>query len=265
MSNGDIAIAGLLAAMSVMAVTWAASVTRRDASLVDRVWGMGFVAIAWTYVAVAEASDRMLMAAVLITIWGVRLSGYITWRNWGHGEDPRYAAMRAKRPDSFPVRSLVTVFALQGVLAWIVALPLFGIAIVGDGELGWLDGVGAAVWAVGFFFEAVGDWQLARFLGDESNRGKVLDTGLWRWTRHPNYFGDSAMWWGIGILSVAAGAWWGLAGPAIMMVLIVKVSGVALTDRNMTTKSQRAGHADYVASTSPFFPLPPRKSPKAAE
>lgn len=265
MSNVGIAIAGLGAALSIMVVTWAVSVARRDASLVDRVWGIGFVAIVWAYVMVTDAGDRMLLAAVLITVWGVRLSAYITWRNWGHGEDPRYAAMRHKRPESFPTRSLVTVFALQGVLAWVVALPLFGIAVVGDGTLGWLDAVGVAVWAVGFLFEAVGDWQLARFLADETNRGKVLDTGLWRYTRHPNYFGDSTMWWGIGLLSLAAGAWWGLVGPAVMMVLIVKVSGVALTDRNMASKSRRAGHAEYVAQTSAFFPRPPRKSPKPAD
>jgi steroid 5-alpha reductase family enzyme len=171
--------------------------------------------------------------------------------------------MRARHPDTFARRSLVTVFILQGVLAWLIAVPLYGMAVVGDG-LGWLDAVGVVIWAVGFFFESVGDWQLSRFLADEANRGKVLDTGLWRYTRHPNYFGDATMWWGIGIMSVAAGAWWGLLGPLGMTVTIIKVSGVALTDKNMATRSRREGHADYVARTSAFFPLPPRKPPTGA-
>ena len=259
MSDMSIALSSFAAAMIVMAVTWVASLVRTDVSLVDRVWGAAFVFVAWTNVALADAGDRMLLAAVLITIWGMRLSVYVTVRNWGHGEDPRYAAMRAKRPSVFPLRSLVTIFGLQGLLVWIVALPLLGIGLAGPDQLGWLDVVGVAVWSIGFFFEAVGDWQLARFLGDESNRGRVLDTGLWRYTRHPNYFGDATMWWGIGILAVAAGASWALVGPAVMTLVIVKVSGVALTDRNMATKSQREGHAEYVARTSAFIPLPPRR------
>ncbi|MDX1510926.1 MAG: DUF1295 domain-containing protein [Nitriliruptorales bacterium] len=259
MGNGEVALAGGLAALAVMVVTWLASLVQRDVSLVDRVWGLGFVAMAWTYAVAVDGGSRILLAAVLITVWGLRLSVYITARNWGDGEDPRYAAMRAKRPDTFAVRSLVTVFVLQGALAWLVALPLYGIAISGPDDLGWLDVIGVAIWAVGFTFEAVGDWQLSRFLGDEANRGRVLDTGLWRWTRHPNYFGDATMWWGIGVIGLAAGAWWGLVGPALMMVLIVKVSGVALTDRNMAGKSKREGHAAYVARTSAFFPRPPRK------
>ncbi|HEX9766964.1 MAG TPA: DUF1295 domain-containing protein [Nitriliruptorales bacterium] len=253
-------MSGLLVSLAVMLLTWVASLVRQDASLVDRAWGIAFVAMAWTDVGLADAGARMLLAAVLVTTWGVRLSAHITRRNWGQGEDQRYAAMRAKHRQAFPVRSLVTVFVLQGVLAWIVALPLLGVAVSGDGPLGWLDGLGVLAWATGFGFETIGDWQLARFLGDEANRGRVLDTGLWRFSRHPNYFGDATMWWGIGILSVAAAAWWGLAGPAVMTLLIVKVSGVALTDRNMATRSRREGHAEYVARTSAFVPLPPRRT-----
>jgi steroid 5-alpha reductase family enzyme len=254
MSDLELALLPLGAVMILMLATWAASLVRRDASLVDRAWGLAFVVMAWVLVAMTGANGRLPLAAGLVTVWGLRLTVHITSRNWGHGEDPRYAAMRAKHPETFAVRSLVTVFALQGVLAWLVAVPLYGMAVLQDGVLGWLDALGVVVWAIGFFFEAVGDWQLSRFLADEANRGKVLDTGLWRFTRHPNYFGDATMWWGIGLLSLAAGAWWGLLGPLGMTVVILKVSGVALTDRNMATRSRRE-------PSSPCRPRVPRRAP----
>jgi len=244
----------------LMVVTWVGSVVTRDASLVDRVWGLAFVVLAWTYAAAGELwTDRSLLALVLVSVWGLRLSAFITWRNWGHGEDARYAAMRARRPDTFTRRSLVSVFLLQALLAWLISVPLLGAIVLGDGALRWIDAVAVAVWVVGFVFEAGGDAQLARFLADPINRGRVMDQGLWRYTRHPNYFGDTVVWWSFLVLALAAGAWWGVAGTLLMTVLIVKVSGVALTDRRMgKVGSTRVGYDEYVRRTNAFIPGPRR-------
>lgn len=253
---------GLGAITTLMVGTWVVSVVRGDASIVDRVWGVTFVVAAWTYAAAADgAGGRAVLMAVLVTLWGGRLAAYITWRNWGDGEDPRYAAMRHRNPDGFAARSLVTVFLGQGVLAWIISLPLLAVAVDTTPAL-WtvLDVLAILAWAVGLFFEAVGDWQLARFLRDPANRGTVMDRGLWRYTRHPNYFGDCAVWFGYGLLATAAGAWWAWIGPVVMWLFIVKVSGVALTEQRMgRQKSKREGYDDYVASTNAFFPGPPRE------
>ncbi len=251
---------GLVAGVVLMLATWAASAVQRDASLVDRVWGLSFVVAAWVYVALAGiTTQRSAIVVALVSVWGVRLSVFITWRNWGHGEDKRYAAMRDKRPETFTARSLVTVFTLQGVLSSVVAVALLGaLALDEPRELWWLDGVAVAVWVVGFVFESIGDLQLARFRARPDSARAVLDTGLWRYTRHPNYFGDATVWASFGLFSLAAGAWWGLIGALIMGVLIVKVSGVALTDRSMAQSSTRAGYDEYVRRTNAFFPGPRR-------
>ncbi len=260
MATWQVWLAGLGASLALMLVTWIASLIRRDASLVDRVWGLAFVVIAVTYALVGDgAPTRTWLMVALVAIWGLRLSIYLTWRNWGEGEDKRYRSMR-RRDSSVPfeLRSLVTVFVLQGVLAWLISLPLLAAATAPEPTaLSWLDALGVLVWLVGFVFEAGGDWQLSRFLADPANRGTVMDRGLWRYTRHPNYFGDTTLWWGYFLLALATGAWWAALGSALMTVLIVKVSGVALTERSMS-KSSREGHEEYVARTNAFFPGPPR-------
>jgi steroid 5-alpha reductase family enzyme len=254
-------LVGLGTIQALMLVVWLASVVREDTSLVDRVWGLAFVVGAWTYALLADgAGPRTVLVLVLVTIWGVRLSVYLTARNWGKGEDKRYQEMRARHPDTWTVRSLFTVFLLQGALAWFISLPLLGAVASATPEgLIWLDLVGAGLWLVGFVFEAGGDWQLSRFLADPDNRGKVMDQGLWRYTRHPNYFGDTAVWWAYGAISLAAGAWWGLAGSVAMTFFIVKVSGLALTEKNMSKGgSKREGYDEYVRRTNAFFPAPPK-------
>jgi steroid 5-alpha reductase family enzyme len=255
-------LTGLAAAAALMSVVWVASVVRRDASLVDRVWGLAFVVLAWTYWAVGAApGTRPGLALALVTVWGLRLTAFITWRNWGHGEDPRYAAMRAQRPGTFAGRSLVTVFLLQAVLAWLISAPLLAAVAVAGGPLGVLDAVAVGLWVVGFVFEAGGDWQLSRFRADPANRGRVMDRGLWRWTRHPNYFGDTVVWWSFLALGLAVGAWWSVAGTLLMTFLIVRVSGVALTDRRMArSSSPREGYEEYVRRTNAFFPGPRRRA-----
>ena len=247
---------------AMMVVTWVASVLQRDASLVDRVWGMAFAVAAWTYAIYGEVETvRGRLVVALVTIWGVRLSAHITWRNRRHGEDKRYAAMRARNPQWFPVRSLPTIFLLQAALAWVISLPLLAAVTTSlPKELTWLDGVGLVLWVVGFVFEAGGDWQLSRFLADERNRGRVMDKGLWRYTRHPNYFGDTVVWFSYLAFALAVGAWWATFGTLLMAFLIVRVSGVALTDATMATGSKREGYDEYVRSTNAFVPGPRRRA-----
>jgi steroid 5-alpha reductase family enzyme len=253
---------GLAAVLVLMTLTWAVSVVRHDVSLVDRVWGLSFVVLAVVYAVLGDgAGPRTALVLFLVTVWGLRLSAYITWRNWGDGEDRRYVKMREKRPESFPVTSLYRVFWLQAGLAWLISLPLLAALHRSSPEtLGVLDVLGAAVWLVGFVFEAGGDWQLSRFLRDPANRGKVMDRGFWRYTRHPNYFGDTMVWWGLFLLALATGAWWAALGSVLMTFFIVKVSGVALTDAGMSSGgSTREGYDEYVRRTNAFIPGP-RKS-----
>ena len=251
-------LAGAALAAGGMVVLWAVSVRLRDASIVDPFWGPGFAAVAWTSVAVAGPSPRGLLLAALASAWGLRLGVYLARRRRGHGEDRRYAAMRAAHGERFWWVSLFTVFLLQAALLWVVSLPLqAGAALGGETPLGPWEGLGSAVFAVGLAFEAVGDAQLSRFLADPKSRGQVMDRGLWRWTRHPNYFGDFLVWWGLGLASLGAGAWWTLAGPAVMSLLLRRVSGVTLLEA--TIADRRPGYAAYAARTSAFFPWPPSR------
>lgn len=244
------------AVLALLVATWLLSIKLRDVSIVDIAWGLGFVVIAWVAFATGDGdAGRRTLLAVLVTIWGLRLAGYIGRRKLRHpGEDSRYGEWRKKWGDRFWIVSLVNVFLLQAVLVWIVSLPVQG-ASARDADLSWLDGAGVALWAVGLFFEGVGDAQMARFKADPSNRGKVMDHGLWRLTRHPNYFGDFCVWWGIGLIALSSGAWWSLIGPAVVTLLLTRVSGKDHLERSM---SQRPSYAEYVARTSGFFPRPPR-------
>jgi steroid 5-alpha reductase family enzyme len=198
-----------------------------------------------------------MLLAVLTTVWGIRLAGYITWRKRREpGEDYRYVALRERHPELFWLVSLNSVFLLQGALVWIVSLPL-QVAAGQDDPLGALDAIGVACWAVGLCFETVGDAQLARFKADPGSRGQVMDRGLWRYTRHPNYFGDFMVWWGLYLIALSTGgAWWTVVSPLAMSVLLIRVSGKDRLERGMAER--RPGYRDYVARTSGFVPLPPR-------
>ena len=266
MSLLQVWLSGLGVVAAMMAATWLASLLQRDASLVDRVWGLAFVVLAWTYLAVGgDPTPRGWLVTALVTVWGLRLSIHITLRNRHHGEDKRYRVMRARNPRWFPVRSLVTVFLLQAVLAAVISLPLLAaITTTAPLELGWFDLAGVVLWVVGFVFEALGDLQLTRFLADPANANRVMDRGLWRYTRHPNYFGDTVVWVSHLAFALAVGAWWSSVGTLLMAFLIVRVSGVAMLDRTMTSGSRREGHAEYVATTNAFLPGPRRRRPRTA-
>lgn len=254
-----LAISALTIALLMLA-TWVVSVVIDDASIVDIVWGLGFVAATWAVYLTADidtSTDRSLLMLVMVTVWGLRLTGYLAWRNIGKGEDRRYQEMRKKRPDSFWLRSLYLVFGLQALIMWIVAVP----AVVtqgSEGSLFWLDYLGAAVWLVGLLFETVGDFQLARFKSRPDSKGKVMDRGLWRYTRHPNYFGDFCVWWGIYLVAAAGGAWWAVFAPIVMSTLLMRYSGVELLEKTITRR--RPEYEEYIRTTNAFFPGPPKTS-----
>jgi len=248
--------AGALAGL--MLAAWLLSLRLHDVSIVDPVWGLGFVLVAWIATALGGGDEgRRLVLALLTSAWGLRLAIHLAVRKLREpGEDFRYAQMRERHGSGFALRSLVTIFALQGVMLWTVSLPLQGGA-GGESPLGALDAIGAGVWALGLAFEALGDWQLARFRADPANAGAVMDAGLWRYSRHPNYFGDFTVWWGLYLIALAAGAWWSIAGPLVMSLLLIRVSGKKLLERSL--RRRRPGYEAYVARTSGFFPLPPRR------
>jgi steroid 5-alpha reductase family enzyme len=243
-----------------MTFVWVVSLMKRDASIIDVFWGLGFGLLTWFYL-VFDAGDptpRAYLVVALVTLWGCRLSVHILWRNWGKDEDYRYQEMRARNPKIFPLRSLVTVFWLQAVLLWAIAMPLLrAVTASSPGTLTWLDFLGVLVFAVGFCFEALGDWQLARFKSDPDNKGKVLDRGLWRYTRHPNYFGDSVVWWGFFLLAVATpGSLWTIFSPVVMTFLLMRVSGVSLLERHL--REAKPAYRNYAERTSAFFPWFPK-------
>jgi len=252
-------LASAAAIAALMLAVWLLSLVLRDASIVDITWGLGFVLVAWVSFATGDGSDaRRTLVVVLTTLWGVRLAAYLAWRNIGKGEDYRYQAMRRRHGDRFPLVSLYLVFGLQGVLMWIVSLPVQAAMVpASPSGLVVLDFAGIALWCVGMFFETVGDLQLARFKADPANSGRVMDRGLWRYTRHPNYFGDFCVWWALYAITLATGdAWWAGAGPIVMTVLLMRVSGVPLLERHMGKR--RPGYEQYVRRTSAFFPRAPR-------
>jgi steroid 5-alpha reductase family enzyme len=250
----------LIVVVITMIILWLISLWRRDASVVDPFWGTGFVIVAgYTLFTTPVAQDaaRCLLLAALTTIWGGRLSLYLLWRNLGHGEDRRYKAMRDLHGPRFWWVSLLTVFLLQGVILWIVSMPIqVAMFKASTSSLGWLDLTGVGLWCVGLFFEAVGDLQMAKFQADPNNSGQVMDRGLWRLTRHPNYFGDFCIWWGLYFIAAPGGAGGTVFSPLLMSFFLLKVSGVTLLEKTIITR--RPDYAAYQARTSAFFPWWPK-------
>ncbi|MFO0452708.1 MAG: DUF1295 domain-containing protein [Pseudomonadota bacterium] len=255
-------VAAWLAALGVLLAFgfagWLVSLPLRNVSIVDVMWSLMVLLAAITYSVAGDGAlgERAWLVLLLVGLWSLRLAAYIGWRNHGHGEDFRYRQIRANNEPNFEFKSLYIVFGFQAVLAWIVSLPLLA-GIGAATPLGWLDWLGAALWLVGFVFEAGGDWQLARFKANPANRGQVMDRGFWRYTRHPNYFGDFCVWWGFFLIALSAGGWWSVIGPAIMSVLLLRVSGVALLEKDIGER--RPAYRDYVRRTNAFFPGPPRQ------
>jgi steroid 5-alpha reductase family enzyme len=249
-------VIALLAILAVAVVSWMASIMRKDVSFVDSLWSLFFLLAAAVFALTAEAlSLRGTIVLALVAIWSVRLSVYITARNWGEPEDYRYQTIRKNNEPGFTFKSLYIVFGLQGLLAWIISLPLLP-AINSGSDLNAVDLVAALLWLVGFVFEAGGDYQLSRFKRQSSNAGKVLDHGLWRYTRHPNYFGDFCIWWSFYLFAVAGGGWWSIGSPILMSILLLKVSGVAMLEK--TISKRRPEYEEYIRRTRAFIPGPRR-------
>jgi steroid 5-alpha reductase family enzyme len=248
---------------ALAAATWGVSVAKRDVSIVDSVWSLFFLAAAVSYAFTTTSTGvRAVLVLTLVTLWALRLSLYISWRNWGEGEDHRYRAIRARNQPGFALKSLYLVFGLQGLLAWIISLPLLA-AIAAPGALNLLDYPGAALMLFGLAFETIADRQLAEFKARPENRGRVLDRGLWRYTRHPNYFGEFCVWWGFYLIALAAGGWWTAISPLLMSFLLLKVSGVVLLERDIGRR--RPAYREYVERTNAFFPGWPRSRANAKE
>ena len=235
---------------------WGVSLYRHNVDIVDSLWSLLFLFAALTYVYnTALISSRANLLLGLVSIWALRLCIYLTARNWGHEEDRRYQAIRRRHEPGFAFSSVYRIFLFQAVLAWFISLPLLG-AILSAAPFGILDYLGISLWVIGFIFEAVGDWQLSVFKRNPANAGQVMDQGLWRYTRHPNYFGDFCVWWGFYLMALSAGAWWSIIGPMLMSMLLLKVSGVTLLERDIGKR--RPAYAEYIQRTNAFFPGVPR-------
>jgi len=256
----SIFITNLSAVMAMMFAIWLLSLIKGDASIVDVFWGLGFVVVAWlTFLQADGYLGRKALITLLTTLWGLRLALYILVRNWGHGEDRRYRAWRAQYGPRFWWVSLFTVFGLQGLLLWIISLVLqVGQISAIPARLVIFDLLGVMIWTAGFIFEAVADWQLYRFKADPENKGKVMNKGLWAYTRHPNYFGETLVWWGLFLITLATpGSGWVVISPVLITFLLLKVSGVTLLEK--TIVESRPEYEEYIKSTSSFIPWFPKK------
>ena len=260
MSFIQIYLQALLIILAAMCLLWIISIIIKNVSIVDIFWGLGFVITCWYYFfTVNNSGIRNIFLSTMVTIWGLRLSIFIGFRNNGKGEDFRYQEFRKKYGENrYWWISFFQTFLLQGLLMWLISAPLLGSQYWGhDKPLGVLDYFGIIIWIIGFTFEAGGDFQLTRFRADPSNRGKVLNTGFWKYTRHPNYFGDAAAWWGYGIMCLSAGSYIPVLGSLLMTALIIKVSGVALLEKSLV--SQKPQYKEYIEKTNAFIPWFPKK------
>jgi steroid 5-alpha reductase family enzyme len=256
----------LLICVALFSLIWLIHVRMADASIVDYVWSPGFAVIALATALMAGAwGGHQILVIALVCLWAARLASHLIARHQRAGsEDPRYAAMRVDAGPNWWWQNLFIVFWLQAVLQWLIASPIHAALLFDRPDPAMpLFAAGVALFIFGFFIEAIADAQLARFKADPANAGGLMTTGLWSWSRHPNYFGEVVLWWGLGLAGFAlSGQWWAFAGPALLMVLILKVSGVSMLDQRMAS---RPGFAAYAARTSAFVPMPPRSpQPKQA-
>lgn len=253
----------LVGITAMMMIGWLISLYYGNVTIVDSLWGLGFVLIAWiTFIMSDGYWGRKMVIAILVTLWGVRLSAYLSWRNWGKGEDPRYGSWREKSGDRFWLVSLFKVFVLQALFLWLVSISLqMGQLWPTPDRITWLDGLGIAVWTIGFIFESVGDWQLARFRAKPTSKGRVMDRGLWAYTRHPNYFGEFLVWWGIFLVTLSTpNSWWTIISPVIISAVLLKMTGIPLTEKTLI--ENRPEYVDYIKRTSAFVPWLPAKEVK---
>ena len=250
----------LAAVTTMMLLGWFVSLIVKKVTFIDSMWGMGFVLIAWiTFFLTDGYYLRKLLIVSLTSAWGIRLCLHLSWRNWGHGEDPRYAVWREQAGKRFWIVSLVKVFLLQALFLWAISVTLqYGQMSSLPGYLTALDIAGVLLWCFGFAFESIADLQLARFKADPSSKGQVMRRGLWAYSRHPNYFGEFLVWWGFYLLALSTpGSWWTAISPLIITTVLLKMTGVSLMER--TIVDTRPGYREYMRRTNAFFPWFPKK------
>ncbi len=250
---------GLFLIIVFVTAIWLVSVLIKNASIVDIFWGIGFIVLnAWYFFNTSEQSTRKMITFILVTIWGLRLSIHILWRNWGKPEDFRYQEFRKKYGEKrYWWFSYFQVFLLQGFLLWLISVPLLAVNYYSaNSSLNILDFAGITIWLMGFTFEAGGDWQLAKFKSNPKNIGKLLTSGFWKYTRHPNYFGDAAVWWSFGLFCLASGSYLPILGSVFMTFLLLKVSGVAMLEKTLI--KNKLGYVEYSNNTSAFIPWIPK-------
>lgn len=257
LETGKIFLSSLILILFLQFLLWILSLRIKNAAIVDVFWGIGFVILSWIGFYYSEHEYRYLLP-LLVTIWGLRLSYHIAKRTRGAPEDRRYKAMRQAHP-KFVWWSLIWIFLFQGLLIFFIGLPLLFWSL-GKDTYHYLMFFGFLIWCVGFGFESIGDWQLSQFKNNPTNKGKVLNTGLWRYTRHPNYFGDSVVWFGFCILTVSVlGLYYSflIYSPIVMTIFLLRISGVALLEKDIAER--RPDYARYIQETSAFFPRRPRR------
>ena len=249
-----------MALLTMMLIGWLISLLFNNVTIVDTLWGLGFVLVAWITFFLADGYPaRKWLISVLTTLWGLRLAGHLSWRNWGAGEDPRYGSWREAAGNRFWLISLFKVFLLQAIFLWVISLPLqIGQLAALPDHLTGLDYLGLSVWLLGFFFESVSDFQLARFKADSTNKGKVMRQGLWAYSRHPNYFGESLVWWGLFLIALTTpNGWWTVISPIVITTVLLKMTGIPLMEKSIA--DQRPGYVEYIKSTNAFIPWFPGK------
>ena len=259
----SIYLSGFIAILVLATLTWVLSLLKRDVSIVDSMWSIMIFGSAFVYSSsVAPYWSRSSLVLTLVLLWAMRLSVYIIVRNWGEPEDSRYQAIRQKYEPNFAVKSLGIIFIFQAILAWIISMPLW-IALTVPYELGVFDLLAVTLWCIGMMFETLGDWQLARFKADPANKGQVMNRGLWRYTRHPNYFGECLIWWGFFLFVIPTGAWWSVISPVLLTFLLLKFSGVTMLEE--TIVDRRPAYREYITNTNAFIPGPPKKHLEIAQ
>lgn len=253
-----ISLTALCVMLGMGFITWLYSLYRNDVSIVDSLWSLMFLAGAITYALFADdLSAGKVLLLILVAAWSLRLSVFLTLRNWGQPEDRRYQEIRHNNEPNFKYKSLYIVFGLQAVLAWVISAPLL-IALTSELTVNIVVILAALIWVCGFLIESIADSQLYQFKSNAENNGKVLNTGLWRYSRHPNYFGECLVWWSFYLFAFSVGAWWMIYSPLLMTLLLLKVSGVSLMEKDISER--RAGYRDYVAGTNAFIPWKPKDS-----
>ena len=249
-------LTGLSIVLTMAFFTWLLSLYLKDVSIVDSVWSLMFLGATIGFVLLsANVGTRSMLVTLLVTLWAVRLALHLTIRNWGQPEDQRYVAIREKYSPNFAYKSLVIIFVFQALLAWIVMMPIWP-AVTVDMPLALMDIVAAGIVLTGLLFESLADWQLTRFKANPENKGKVMDRGLWRYSRHPNYFGEAVIWWGFYLFALSTGAWWTILGPLLITWLLLKFSGVVMLEE--TISQRRPAYRDYIERTNAFVPGKPK-------